>query len=454
MIERKRWRVPALAMIGFLVFGAGCSESKFDQASGGKGWVRGINTIVDSPQLFFVIEEQAEGGVNFRATVGFNEWDDLSYNFSFDLFRQGADQPDRLVTQLVEVETDIEYSLALVGSLDEPSVLMWEVPEREWDGTETVFEADFVHLSPQTGQLDVYYAPEGTAPEPGNQVGTLSYGERLPYGEFDQDDYVLVLTAPGDPATVLLQSAPIATDPAVRITVALFDPDSAITAAVGVNIIARDGSTVSVGDVNSLPKARMLHASFGTAAFDGYVNNDFSAAAFADVEFGELTPYVDMTNLDAPLTITPVGDPGTILLEDTIQSVEDTLRTVVFFGETDAWFTQTLVDNARPVATEPQFRISNFSINIDAVDVFDVPSGTTPEEAILPRFFNLQPGSSSNFSFAFLESRDLIVTLAGETEPISAPLALDLTGGQVLDIMIVDTLDPAVVELVIFESRP
>jgi hypothetical protein len=453
MIERRRRLGAAVAVTVLLVLGAGCSESKFDQATG-KGWIRGINSIVDSPELFFVIAEQAEGGVNFRATQGFNEWDDLSYNFSFDLFRQGQDEPDRLVTQLVDVEPDIEYSLALIGSLDEPELLMWEVPEREWDGTEAIFEVDFVHLSPQTGQLDVYYAPEGTAPVPGNEIGTLSYGERLPYREFDQGDYVLVLTAPGDPATVILESAPIAVNPAERITVAFFDPDSTITSAVGVNIITRDGTAVPLGDVNALPKARMLHAAFGTTAFDGYINNDLSAAAFPDVEFGELTPYVDMTELEAPLTITSAGDPDTVLLEDTIQSVTDTLRTVVFFGPADAWLTRTLADSSRPIATSPQFRISNFSANIAAVDVFDVATGSTPEEVVLPRFFNLQSGSSTNFSFGFLEPRDLIVTLPGETEPVAAPLTLDLVGGQLLEIMVVDTVDPAVVELVIFESRP
>lgn len=161
-----------------------------------------------------------------------------------------------------------------------------------------------------------------------------------------------------------------------------------------------------------------------------------------------------MTDVEVPLTITAAADPGTVLLEDTIESVNDTLRTVVFFGPADAWLTRTLADNSRLIGSSPQFRISNFSANIDAVDVFDVEAGTGPEDAILPRFFNLQSGSSTGFSFGFLEPRDLIVTLPGETVTVAAPLTLDLVGGQLLEIMIVDTVDPGVVELVIFESRP
>jgi hypothetical protein len=451
MIDSRNWRRPLAGIVACLLVAAGCSESQFDQASG-KGWVRGINSIVDSPTLVFVIGEQAEGDVTFRATEGFNEWDDLSYDFSFDLFRQGQDEPDRLLTELVDVEPDVEYSLALIGTLDDPSLLMWEEPEREWAGTETVFEADFVHLSPQAGQLDVYYAPTGTVPVLGNQVGTLSYGERLPYREFEQGDYVLVLTAPGDPSTVILESEPVARDPAERVTVAFFDPDPTITATIGVNIIARDGTAVPLGDVNALPQARLLHAAFGTAAFDAYIDDDFSAPAFAAVEFAELTAYLDMPSPDVPLTITAAGDPDSILFEGTIESASNARGTVAFYGAADAWLTRTLADSSRPIATAPQFRVSNFSSNVDTVDIFDVEAGTTPTENFPARFSGLQSGSATGFSFAILEPRDLLVTLPGEREPISAPLTLDLAGGEVVEIMIVDTVDPAVVELRIFDS--
>jgi hypothetical protein len=453
MFERRHWHWSLLALTGLLTLAAGCSESAFDQATG-KGWVRGINSVADSPQLFFVIAEQAEGGITFREAVGFNEWDDLSYNFSFDLFRQGADEPDRLVTQPIDVEPDVEYSLVLTGSIDDPTLLMWEEPERVWDGTETVFEVDFIHVSPLSGQLDIYLAPEDTAPVVGNEVGTLSNGERLPYQEFEEGDYVLTLTAPGDPSTVILESAPIALSPAERITIAVFDPDPTITSALGVSVINRDGLSIPVADIDALPRSRMLHAAFGTGAFDGYINNDLAAPVFPNLEFNELSPYIDITELETPLTITAAGDPDTVLLEDTILSVTDTSQTVVFYGATDAWTTSILLDNTRPIASEPQIRISNYSANIDVVDVYDIPTGTAPEDAVLPRFFNLQSGSSTNFSFAFLEPRDLVVTLPAETEPIGAPLTIDLAGGQIVEIMIVDTVDPAVVELVIFETRP
>ena len=92
-----------------------------------------------------------------------------------------------------------------------------------------MFEVDFVHLSPLLGQVDIYYAPTGTAPVSGNQIGTLSNGDRIPYMELEQGEYEIILTAPGDPSTIVFQSGGIERTPASRITIALFDTNPTIT---------------------------------------------------------------------------------------------------------------------------------------------------------------------------------------------------------------------------------
>ena len=147
----------------------------------GDGNVRGINAIVTSPELIFLNEEQPIGNVNYRDVAGFKEWDDLTYNFNFDILLPDTEQAERLATQFIDVQADFEYTVVLTGTLANPSILFWEAEEKEWTGTETVFEVDFVHLSPLLGQVDIYYAPTGTAPVSGNQIGTLSNGDRIPY---------------------------------------------------------------------------------------------------------------------------------------------------------------------------------------------------------------------------------------------------------------------------------
>ena len=166
MLKRGQSTFLSVACVWVALALSGCAESQRPESTG-KGSVRAINAIVDSPDLVFRNEERSQGNIGFRTTVGFTNWDDLEYTFNFDIFLPDEDDAIRLASQFVDVIVDTEYSLALVGSLDDPSVIMWEDAERSWEGTETVFEADFVHLSPMTGQVDVYFVLDGAAPVPG-----------------------------------------------------------------------------------------------------------------------------------------------------------------------------------------------------------------------------------------------------------------------------------------------
>lgn len=432
---------------------AGCAETTRPQSSG-KGMVRGINAIVTAPELAFLIEERNQGNVNFKEVNGFKAWDDLSYNFNFDLLLPGSSVRDRIASQFIDVVADTEYTLVLTGTLDNPSILLWEAPERTWDGTETAFEVDFAHLSPQLGQVDVYFATAGTAPVLGNQVGTLSNGDRLPYQEFPEGDYEITVTAPGDPATVLFQSAALTRSATTRVTVALFDKDPSIVADVAVSIISAGGVSQALADVNTPPLLRAYHSAFGTENFDGFLNDDFNNISFPNVGFGELSGYVDLTEVETPVTLTAVGNSGAIIHDATVQLVVNSRRTLALFGQPGALFTRTLLHDARPLDTFPVARITDLSSNIDVLDIYDVEGGTAIDDQVSPRFGGIVPGVSTTFFAATAGSREFVITLNGEKAPIAAPLALDLAAGDIVDMVIVDTADPATVELRILESTP
>ena len=446
----RRLQTIATVLASVLVV-SGCAESSLQEATG-KGRIRGINSIATSPELTFKIEERGIGSVNYRAVAGFAAWDDLNYNFNFDLLLPGALNEDRIASQIVDVFADIEYTLVLTGTLDNPSVLVWEQAEREWDGTETVFEVDFVNLSPLLGQVDVYFAIEGTLPVAGNQVGTLSNGERQPYLEFPEGDYEIIVTAPGDPATVIFQSTGIPRLPAVRVTVALFDPDPSIVAAIGVNIISDGGSSQNLSDINTPPQVRTMHTAFGTVNFDGFFNNDFNNVIFPNVGFGEISPYVDLTEILTPLTLTPVGNIGAPLIEDEIQFITNIRRTIFLYGQPAELFTRKLPHTGRQLSTFPVMRITDLSSNTSLLDVYDVEAGTVLDDTVIPRFAGMITGLSTSFFDSSAGMREFVITLSGEKTPIATPLVLDLANCNLIDMVIVDTVDPTVVELQVFDS--
>ncbi len=442
----------ALLTIASIVVANGCAETARPEATG-KGSVRGINAIVTSPELLFLIEERSIGSVNYRGVGGFDERDDLDYTYNFDILLPGATDRDRIASQYIDVIADTEHTLALTGTLDNPSILVWEEAERDWTGTETVFEADFIHLSPQLGQVDVHFALEDTIPIAGNEIGTLSNGERLPYVELPEGKYELILTAPGDPATILFQSAAFEKLPAERIAIAFFDPDPSITAPVGVSLIFHNGAVQKLRDINSPAQLRTLHASFGEVNFDGYLDDPPVNVVFPNVAFGEVSAYADVAQSVLPLTLTPVSDPGTELLKVDYPPIADSRSTFMLFGPPGALVSTRLLDDARSLSTYPVVRITHFSSNIDIIDIYEVDPGTVLNDEVIQKFIGALVGISTGYFPAEAGMREFVLTVTGEKDSIAVPVVLDLANGDIVDMVILDTVDPAVVELKVFDSN-
>jgi Domain of unknown function (DUF4397) len=333
-----------------------------------------------------------------------------------------------------------------------PSAIFWEAPEREWAGDETVFEADFTHQAPTLGAVDVYFALPGTIPVPADAIATLNFGERIPYREFPDGVFELIVTPTGDPGNFLFQSASIGSTPATRVTMAIFDPDPSITAAIAVNLINANGGSANLFDVNRPANIRVLHAAFGTASFDGFFNSDFTNIVFPNIGYGALSAYVDAVAAQTVFTMTQVGNIGAPIFETELSVGSNTKRTAILGGEPGALFVRVLFDDARPLAIFPVVRISNMAVNTGPLDIYLLEAGTVIGEDTLPQFLGMPVQVDTGFFGPDAGMYELTVTLAGEKVPVSTPLAFDIVNGDIVDIVIFDTADPTVVDLVIIDS--
>lgn len=446
-------RLFALATTLLLVVAvSACTESKLPQATG-KGIVRGVNAIVTAPELRFLIEERSVGTINYKDVSAFNAFDDLTYNFNFDLRVAGQLEDDRLATEFIDVIADHEYTVVITGSIANPSSLFWEDPVRAWSESDTVSEVFFAHLASQIGELDVYFAVPGTVPVLGQAVGTLAFGERLPARDFEEAQYELILTPKDDPATITFQSVPVDAVARTRATLAIFDPDPTLPGNLGVNLLDDSAGSDLLADVRFPSQLRILHAAFGTENVDGYLDGNFSNLVYPDVAFLGLSQYADAVNSSTLLTVTAVANSGAALLESSLGIAEGTKNTAVLTGEPGGLTFLPLRNGARPLETFPTLRIVHASFNTDAIDVYFLEPGTPIEDAIIPLYQGLPPLFSSGFGRVAEGARELTITLRGETTPISVPVIIDLAIGQSADAVIVDTVDPAVVELVVFDLQ-
>jgi hypothetical protein len=441
--------IAGIVLVVTIAISSGCAESSRVDPTG-KGEIRGINSIVDAPELLFLIEERPLGAVNFKETTNLSAWDNLAYNFSFDLLRPGIVEPDRIATEFIDVIADIEYTLILTGTLDNPSIIRWEDPDREWTDTETVWEAIFTHLSPALAEVDVYFAAPGTVPILGGAIGSLVNGERLTIAEYEQGEYELILTPPGDPTTILFISSTITAVPQNRTIFAIFDPDPSHLGPIAVNLIGENGASINIADPNYSSQIRLLHGAFGVENVDGYFDMDFNNLIFPDVGFEEISTYAEIANGITLLDLTAVGNIAAEILTSDILTAGRLRRTFILAGLPGSVFLNVLAENGRPVSTFPIIRVANFAVNYPAVDVYLEDPGTDINDA-LPRFLGLSTQLDTGFVPAIGGIRELTLTSFFSKDPISVPINLDLNVDTVVSIGIFDTVDPLVLEVVVYD---
>ncbi len=429
----------AVAILG------GCTETQFPEATG-KGTINALNAMPASPGVGFLIEERFLGSVGYKETLGAQAFDDLSYNFNFQFTALGETEATRFATQFVDMVADTDYTLVLTGSVTAPIVTQWERPEREFEGSETVFELAIAHLSPALEDVDVYVALTGTAPVLGEERAKVSFGDTMPAIDLESDNYEVIITARDDPATILYQSHETFFAARISHTIGIFDADPSIVGNISVRMITIAGLDIELPDANFLPTLRTVHAAFGTENFDIYRDADFTAPIFSDLGFGESTGDLPVMDGAVTYTYTSVGNPGAIIDEqDQLITLGSRTSTVVA-GMPGMDLTRIIqVDDRRSIETHAKLRFINAAANFATLDLYLVQVGTDIND-VGPLISGMAFGFSSDFVASLSGNFELTLTLPGEKNPISAAVPVDLVNGDVVEAMILDTVDPAIVE--------
>ena len=440
------FRALTVAVFATAILG-GCAETSLPEATG-KGTINMINAMVASPSVGFLIEERALGAVAYKGAHGAQSFDDLTYNFNFEYFVLGDTTPIRTATVLLDVVADNEYTFVLTGSVTAPDVALWERPQRDWDDTETVFEAAIAHLSPALGDIDVYFATTGTTPVLGEERAKLSFGERLPEIDLENGEYEFIITARDDPAMILYQSGPVNYSARVSYTLTIFDADASITGNISVRSISTLGLSSELPDANTMPTLRTLHAAFGTENIDIYRDNDFTTAIFSNLAFGETTLDLEVPDGAVDYTYTAVGNPGAII-NDLNQLIPAGRRVSAFLiGLQGGESRITLTDDRRSVETHAKLRLIQAAANFDTMDLYLVDAGTDIAD-VNPLAANLTFAFVSDFGPTIPGNYDLILTLPGEKTLIAGPIPLDLVNGDVVELLIIDTVDPMIADVAV-----
>jgi hypothetical protein len=448
----------ALAIAAALTL-AGCGgESRFPEATG-EGSVRAINAIPTSPEIGFLIEERRIGNIDYKSSSGKSRYDDLEYTFNFEAVIPNSMLPDvdeagsslrRIASRLIDVVRDTSYTLVISGDLLDPTVTLWERPEPEFADGATGIEVQVGHAGATLGAVDVYFADPATTPAAGNALGTIAAGEVLSVSSFEAGEHVLTLTTPGNPGDELFQSETIVSAAGNAYLFVAFDPDGRDLSPVAVrriNIVANQSTRIP--DADYPPTYRFHHASADADAVDIYTDDPLTVPAVSGLDFRGVSADTPMPSGDVPITVTEAGNQGN-LIEDVDRLVITGVRYFAYLFENATGGTSLIeyIPDLRSVETYAKISVISTVPGENAVDFYAIPaeSDTTLEDAF-PLLFGLIP-SLAPVEFDLNEnSYEVYVTVSGEKTVLAGPIALELANGDIVQAVIYENVDPAVVDV-------
>lgn len=427
-------------------------DSSLPEATG-KASVRAVNAIITSPAFNFVIEERPLGQVSYKGTSATARWDDLSYTFSIDVFYAGDTAIRRVARQFIDFEAGKDYTLLVSGALANPDIILWIGDERAFDAAETVFEARFAHATASLGALDYYFANPGVVPVLGQQVATLSFGEVTAAADFAEDDYVLTITAAGDPTAVVYTSDTVAFGPQSAFLVTSFDGDAGDNAPIFVNAFSTIGSSISMTDPRFPPTVELVNASMDLGTSDVYDDELLTSLRVTDHAYLDVTAELDVAVGANTFFHTPAGDTSAVTLEAPMIAGTGLRHRLLATGAAGSLGSSAILPDQVPVETHAKLLSFQGSSNFDFLNLYVVEAGESIDE-VLPARAALGAGAQSTTVALAAGSYDIYVTEVQEKVALAGPYRIDVTVGDIVDMIIVDTVDPAVLDVLFLSGGP
>jgi len=432
---------------------SGCSSDSSLPEATGKASLRAINAIPTSPAISFLIEERNIGVAAYKGSTAPARYDDLTYTFNFEAFYAGESSPRRIASQFLDVEAGKDYVFLISGSLASPTITIWQRDERTFDEADTVFAGNFAHASVSLGELDYYFADAAVAPALGNQAATLSFGQTSEAADYAEGDYVLTITTAGNPNDVVFTSDATTYNARDTYQLTSFDGDISNTAPVFVRAFSAAGGTAAVPDVSFPPTVQFLNASMDLGSSDIYDDEMLTSLRVANHDFLDASSELDVAVGALNFYYTPAGDTSAILLETNFPAFGGTRYRSVATGVAGSLVAVTSIPDVTPVETHAKFLSFHTSNNFDFVDLYLVDSDVGIED-LLPVRRGLARGEVAQPLALPADTYDLYVTEIDQKVALAGPYRLTVGIGDIVDLLIVDTVDPAVLDVLFLSGGP
>ena len=438
-----RFVVPFVLVCTALLVG-GCDDGR---KAPGKVTVQVVNVAPGFGSLSFQREQESRNGAElpFKSQQTF-AYDADTYDF-YVIERTLTDaDPGRTWTFAPTLEPNTHYTFALTEMAGEVQpVVIATAPS-------TANDAQILALN-AAGSLppmDLYLEPPGVGIAGATPRGTFGPQEQIPPRTLPSGDYVLFLTAAGNPADVLLTSSQFNLPAGTTSTIIVVDDRDQGTALVSGVLL--QSVAFPLFDVNAPAEARVINAATDRAPRDVAVNDQFSPPLFSATQFGEPTPYAQTPVGGVTYTVTPVGNSGVLELQLPTNGVVGRRSTLLFSGPAGALLASYAEDDGRRLNREAKLRFMNAASQFPAVDfVITLPGGDPNAPFPLAQ---LSPPSISDYVPMYPGDYELYLFQTGTVTLLSGPTPISVAAGGIYGALAVDGPDTATANVVLLDDFP
>jgi len=435
-----------LACLGALIV-MGCTSDSSLPTATGQGTIRALNAIPESPGILVLIEERAMGTLSYQQSTSQNRWDDIEYNFNFEVFLPGSLEPDRVLTYPHKLEADREDTLLLTGDIENPTVTVWSKPTREWTETDTVFEAQFAHVIEAEDAID-FYLDEAVEPAVvANKVATLSYGQVSDVSDFLEGTYTVTITVAGNIDAIIFQSSGVSFAARTSHILAALAGDENDSSSVIVSILNNLGNDRKLPGSLATQTVRFFHASFAMQTTDIYDDDLLTSLKVSGLAYGEASGDVDVSREAETYYYTLTGSTAAILHQTDMLVPRGRHANLYVLGPADDYLSFSMLPDRAAVSIYAKLQLFNASLESGNINVYIKDADDPLVEEDLPYIVALPYPAPSPIQALNAGSYDVYVTPVGEKTVLGGPLRLDLVNGDVVDLLALDTDTPGVVEL-------
>ncbi|MEM8532957.1 MAG: DUF4397 domain-containing protein, partial [Chloroflexota bacterium] len=333
------------------------------------------------------------------------------------------DPEDAVISATLTLETDMAYTVAATGTLDETDDADFGPTVIEDDLSLPMFgeaKVRVYHFSPDAPAVDVLAGESAL-------ISNLAFPDASDYLSVAEGTYDLAVTETGTTEPVVINLPQTELMAGKIYSVFAIGELADITASVAVNEFAQ---------------VRIVHASPDAPNVDVYVDG---AQVLMDVPFKTVSEYLKVAAGERQIQVTATGgDLEDAVIDATPDLASETAYTVAATGtlldeEDDADFGPTVIEDdlMAPMPGKAKVRVYHFSPDAPAVDVLAIG---LEEPLISDLAF---PTASDYLEVDATATYDLAVTETGTTEPVVIDLAGTTLGvGQIYSVFAVGFVSP------------